>query len=71
MEIYNKGSRSFVIKKSDCLTADMQEISDEMGNVRVAIKPEMRCEVTEEVGAKLIAHYPKEIMEVGAAKKKE
>jgi rRNA processing protein Gar1 len=74
MKIYNKGQRTIVIDRKDFLKGDVVEVQNPVGRTYAQIKPDMVCEISDEVAERLLKSYPKEIMrfgKFGAIKPKE
>lgn len=72
MRLYNKGFRSFIINKVDAIDG-CRFLDDEVGKDRAYIDPDKTVEIKDEIGVKLLADYPKELMKIrdGEPSKKE
>lgn len=68
MELYNKGVRSFIIKKEEAISG-CRIPTDEIGKFRAYIDAGKTVQVTDECGANLLRMYPKELMQTGGTRK--
>ena len=63
MNLYNKGNRAFILSKADSLSG-CNSLAHDLNKDRVYFQPNTEAELRDPIAEKMLAEYPKELMQV-------